>query len=179
MKSSRRRLWTIGELAQRFDLATHVLRHWEDMGLLAPERDAAGRRRYAEADLYRVAVIVSSKAAGMSLEQIRNLVDGSAEGRRAILAGHLAAIDARVAELERSRFLTLHALECRAHDISTCPNFRAQVADLVDGTARGSPHGPALRSRTGTTKNPLSGMSAATAIDPLAHESRCGTRRRP
>lgn len=141
MKSSRARSWTIGELAQRFDLATHVLRHWEDMGLLAPERDGGGRRRYREADLYRVAVILSSKAAGMSLEQIRHLVDGAADGRRAILVGHLAEIDARVAELERSRFLTRHALECRAHDISTCPNFRAHVADLVEGAARGFPHG--------------------------------------
>jgi DNA-binding transcriptional MerR regulator len=77
MKSSRGRPWTIGELAERFDLPTHVLRHWEDMGLLAPARDSAGRRRYVEADLYRVAVILSSKAAGMSLEQVRNLVDGS------------------------------------------------------------------------------------------------------
>lgn len=142
MKSNHRRLWTIGELARRFDLETHVLRHWEEMGLLAPERDAACRRQYVEADLYRVAVIVSSKAAGMSLEQIRNLVDGSTEGRHAILSDHLAAIDARVAELERSRFLTQHALGCRAHDISTCPNFRAHVADLVEGTVRGFPHGP-------------------------------------
>jgi MerR family transcriptional regulator, copper efflux regulator len=141
MKSSRRRPWTIGELAERFDLPTHVLRHWEDMGLLAPERDSAGRRQYVEADLYRVAVILSSKAAGMSLEQVRNLVDGSAEGRHTILTDHLIEIDARAAELERSRLLTLHALECRAHDISTCPNFRAQVADLVGGTTQGFPRG--------------------------------------
>ena len=139
MKSSSSHRWTIGELAQRFGLATHVLRHWEDMGLLTPERDTAGRRHYVEADLYRVAVIVSSKAAGMSLEQIRNLIDGSAAGRHAILTGHLAAIDARMAELERSRLLTRHALECRAHDISTCPNFRAHVADVIDGTGRSFP----------------------------------------
>ena len=146
MKSSHRGRWTIGELAERFALPTHVLRHWEDMGLLAPERDRAGRRLYVDADLYRVAVILSSKAAGMSLDQIRNLVDGSAEGRRAVLTDHLAEIDARVAELERSRLLTRHALECRAHDISTCPNFQGQVADLVDGTARGFPR-PAERTR--------------------------------
>ena len=114
----------------------------EDVGLLAPSRDSAGRRQYVESDLFRVALIMSSKTAGMTLEQIRNLVDGSADGRRAILAHHLAEIDARVGELERSRVLTRHALECRAHDISTCPSFRAHVADLVDGTARGFPQGP-------------------------------------
>lgn len=137
MKSSPKVRWSVGELAQRFDLPTHVLRHWEAMGLLAPERDAGGRRRYREDDAYRVAVIVSSKAAGMSLEQIGSLLDAEADGRRKILTDHLADLEARMAEMERSRHLTEHALECRAHDIATCPHFRAHVADLVAGTRRG------------------------------------------
>lgn len=138
MKSSDDRpRWTVGELADRFGIATHVLRHWEDMGLLSPERDGAGRRRYREADAYRVATILSSKVAGMTLEQIRSLLDGEAEDRHALLTAHLAELDARMAEMERSRHMTEHALECRAHDISTCPNFRAHVADIVAGTRRG------------------------------------------
>lgn len=138
MKSSRNEIrWTVGELAHRFDLPTHVLRHWESMGLLAPERDAAGRRRYREDDAYRVAAIVSSKAAGMSLDQIRSLLDAGADDRRQILTDHLADLAARMAEMERSRHLTEHALECRAHDVANCPNFRAHVADLVAGTRRG------------------------------------------
>ncbi|PWN02451.1 MerR family transcriptional regulator [Nocardioides silvaticus] len=138
MKSSRAEIrWTVGELADRFELPTHVLRHWESMGLLAPERDAAGRRRYREDDAYRVAAIVSSKAAGMSLEQIRSLLDSEAEGRHKILIDHLADLEARMAEMERSRHLTQHALECRAHDVANCPNFRSHVADLVAGTRRG------------------------------------------
>lgn len=133
MKSDRGIRWSVGELAERFGLATHVLRHWEDVGLLAPQRDAAGRRVYGEPDAFRVAVIVSSKAAGMSLEQIRALVDGEAADRHRILGDHLAELDARMKEMERSRHLTEHALECRAHDISTCPNFRTHVTDLVEG----------------------------------------------
>lgn len=133
MKSTQPIRWSIGELAERFGLATHVLRHWEDMGLLSPERNTADRRVYGELDAYRVAVIVSSKAAGMSLEQIRALIDGAAGDRHRILRNHLAELDARMAEMERSRHLTEHALQCRAHDIATCPNFRTHVADLVDG----------------------------------------------
>ena len=138
MKSSRGETrWTVGELADRFELPTHVLRHWESVGLLDPERDAAGRRRYREDDAYRVAAIVSSKAAGMSLDQIRSLLDSEADGRRRILTDHLADLEARMAEMERSRHLTEHALECRAHDVANCPNFRAHVADLVAGNRRG------------------------------------------
>ena len=131
MKSSAGIRWSVGELAERFDLPTHVLRHWESVGLLAPERDSAGRRRYGEADAYRVAAIVSSKAAGMSLDQIRSLLDSEAKDRHQILVDHLDDLARRMAEMERSRLLTQHALGCRAHDIANCPNFRAHVAALV------------------------------------------------
>ncbi|GAA1507850.1 MerR family transcriptional regulator [Nocardioides humi] len=127
----------MGELAARFELETHVLRHWEDKGLLRPARDSAGRRVYGEDDAYRVAAILASKASGMSLDQIRTLVDASVDGRRDALRAHLDELDRRQAELERSRHMTQHALECRAHDITTCPGFQAHVSDIVDGTTRG------------------------------------------
>lgn len=60
-------IWSVGDLAVRFGLETHVLRHWEAMGLLSPARDGAGRRRYGSDDAFRVATIIRSKAAGMSL----------------------------------------------------------------------------------------------------------------
>ncbi|WP_395639056.1 MerR family transcriptional regulator [Pseudolysinimonas sp.] len=130
MKSSS---WSIGDTAARFALPTHVLRHWEDVGLLAPARDSGGRRRYTDADVVRVAVIVRSKAAGMALDQIRVLLDEEALERHAILEAHLAELDARMRELASARAMTAHAFECDQHDITTCPNFVATVADLLDG----------------------------------------------
>ncbi|TYL55346.1 MerR family transcriptional regulator [Nocardioides sp. BGMRC 2183] len=149
MKSSPGEIrWSIGDLAARFDLPTHVLRHWETKGLLRPQRDSADRRYYVEDDAYRVAVILSSKAAGMSLDQIAGLIDGTTANRHALLVAHLDELDRRQAEIERSRHLTRHALECRAHDVSTCPHFQAHVADIVAGTVVGLPmdrHGHAAR----------------------------------
>src|SRR5260370_15811352 len=83
--------YTIGELAARFGLATHVLRYWEDMGLLSPARRGAGRRGYGPAHMTRVAEIMLGKDAGFSLEQLRELFaapdrDRRPEGRRAPLA---------------------------------------------------------------------------------------------
>ena len=77
MKSS----LSIGDAAARFALPTHVLRHWEDVGLLRPDRDTGDRRRYGDDDLVRIGVIVRSKAAGMSLEQIGVLLDETAPER--------------------------------------------------------------------------------------------------
>lgn len=125
----------MGDLAAKFGLATHVLRHWEDQGLLRPDRDPAGRRRYGQQDLVRVAVIQRSKDAGMSLPQIAMLLDGGARGRHQVLETHIAELDRRMAEMARSREMTLHTLACRAHDIATCPRFQAGVDDLVSRAA--------------------------------------------
>jgi len=84
-------------------------------------------------------VILRSKAAGMSLDQIRVLLDGDAPGRHRVLEQHIADLERRMAEMERSREMALHALHCRAHDIATCPRFRAHVQDIVDGRAEGFP----------------------------------------
>ena len=123
--------WSVGEVAERFDLPTNVLRHWEAVGLLAPARDGAGRRRYSRDDVGRVAVILRSKSAGMSLEQIGVLLDAGAKDRHGVLSAHLADLDRRMEEMRISREMTQHAFDCKAHDIATCPRFRAQVADLL------------------------------------------------
>jgi DNA-binding transcriptional MerR regulator len=134
MKSSRSAIdWSIGEAAARFGLETHVLRHWEDVGLLAPARDGAGRRRYAKDDVVRIASVVRSKAAGMSLDQIAVLLDAEAPGRHRILQEHMADLDRRMAEMKHARQMAEHAYECRAHDVAACLGFRKHVDDLVTG----------------------------------------------
>lgn len=130
MKSS---AWTVGEVAERFGVATSVLRHWEDVGLVRPARDAAGRRRYGEDDVARLAAVVRSKEAGMSLEQVAVLLDGSQRERHELLEAHVAELDRQVAALARARAMSEHAFSCRAHDLTTCRGFRETVADLVTG----------------------------------------------
>lgn len=131
MKSSAEHPWSVGEVAERFDLPTNVLRHWESVGLLDPPRDSGGRRRYGEDEVVRIAVIQRSKAAGMTLDQIAVLLDDSARGRHEVLQQHLDDIDRRMEEMRRSREMTEHAMGCRSHDIATCPRFRAGVDDVL------------------------------------------------
>ena len=131
MKSSSEHPWSVGYVATRFDLPTNVLRHWESVGLLTPPRDAAGRRRYGEDEVVRIAVIQRSKAAGMTLEQIAVLLDDGSFGRHQVLQQHLDDLYRRMEEMRRSREMTEHAMGCRAHDIATCPRFRAGVDDIL------------------------------------------------
>ncbi|MBC7307897.1 MAG: MerR family transcriptional regulator, partial [Dietzia sp.] len=84
MKASAEDL-SIGATADRFGIATHVLRYWEDEGLIAPARDASGYRRYGPDDLVRIAVILRNQLAGMTLDQIGALLDADRPGRHSVL----------------------------------------------------------------------------------------------
>ncbi|MEV7609930.1 MerR family transcriptional regulator [Microbacterium sp. NPDC089320] len=131
MKSSIENPWSVGEVAARFELPTNALRHWESVGLLRPARDSAGRRRYGQDDVVRIAVIQRSKAAGMTLDQIAVLLDDGSAGRHEVLQQHLDDLDRRMEDMRRSREMTEHAMGCRSHDIATCPRFRASVDDVL------------------------------------------------
>jgi MerR family copper efflux transcriptional regulator len=125
---------TIGELAARFGLATHVLRHWEDRGLLSPARRVAGRREYGEEHVTRVAEILLGKDAGFTLDQLRDLLTApDRERRREVLRAQLAEVRARIARLTLSEKMLEHGLRCRHDDYSACPRHREMVMSRVEG----------------------------------------------
>lgn len=123
---------SIGELAARFGLATHVLRHWESAGLLTPARRVGGRRRYTREHVTRVAMILRGKQAGMSLPQLREILDASdPAARRDLLERHRRELDERLARIQASKELIEHVLKCGAPDFTQCPDFQ----ELVRATA--------------------------------------------
>lgn len=132
MKSSASATMSIGELAGRFGLATHVLRHWETMGLLSPARVSGGRRRYGRSDLYRVASILVGKEAGLALTDIRDiLTTAHIERRREIQRRHRDELVRRMARLRAALDLIEGGLTCEYEDITECPNYRSLVADRM------------------------------------------------
>lgn len=71
----------IGELAKRSGMAASALRFYEQQGLLASLRNAAGRRHYRRSDLRRVAFIRAAQTVGLSLEQIKAALASLPDGR--------------------------------------------------------------------------------------------------
>lgn len=121
----------IGAVAARFGLATHVLRHWESVGLLSPER-VGDRRRYGPDDLYRVAVILRAKEAGLALDDIRRLITApDPAARRATLERHHSDLTGRIARARASLELVESALACTHEDLTGCPHFRSVVARRI------------------------------------------------
>ncbi|MDT0304752.1 MerR family transcriptional regulator [Streptomonospora wellingtoniae] len=122
----------IGELAARFGLATHVLRHWEAAGLLTPERRANGRRCYTAGDATRVAIILRCKEAGLGLEQIRTLLNAPGPVKRnAVMKARVAELESRIAKAEAAKYLLECALTCTAEDIASCPHYQRIMAANV------------------------------------------------
>ena len=126
--------YSIGELAGRFGLATHVLRHWEDMGVLSPAGRVAGRRVYGPRHVTRVAEILLCKDAGFSLEQLRELFAApDAPARRRVLRAQLAEVRERMARLALSQKMLEHGLRCRHDDHEACPRFAAMLEARIAG----------------------------------------------
>ena len=111
----------IGEAAARYGLAPHVLRHWEAVGLLDPARVAGQRRRYAEADLARIALVVRAKQAGLSLDDIRTVL-GS--GLREVLDRRRVELRQRIEQARAELAMLECAAACEHDDPLTCPHLR-------------------------------------------------------
>ncbi|MBO9645169.1 MAG: MerR family DNA-binding transcriptional regulator [Pseudacidovorax sp.] len=100
--------FTIGELAKEFDLTTRAIRFYEDMGLLAPERQ--GRNRvYTARDRARLLLTLRAKRLGLSLTEARDVLDmydsprdtvPQLEAFLRVLGAHRERLEAQMAELQ-------------------------------------------------------------------------------
>jgi DNA-binding transcriptional MerR regulator len=98
------RTWTITELASEFGVTLRTIRHYEDVGLIAPERRGTGRLFHAR-DRIRLQLILRGKRLGFSLPEIRTIVNMYDEqpGEAGQLRYLIEQIDVRRAELEQMR----------------------------------------------------------------------------
>ena len=66
--------FTISDLAREFGITPRTIRYYEDQGLLQPRRE--GRMRiYGRADRARLKLTLRGKRLGLSLAQIKELID--------------------------------------------------------------------------------------------------------
>ena len=96
--------WTIAEIAAEFDVTHRTVRHYEELGLVTPERRGTARL-YQRRDRTRLNLILRGKRLGFPLEQIRTIIDlyDAPRGKASQLEYCLAQIDDRRADLEHRR----------------------------------------------------------------------------
>ena len=79
---------TASEAAKTLGVSAKALRIYEDRGLIAPARTAAGWRAYGPEDLSRAAEIAALRALGFSLAQVARVLDQDVQGLEQALADH-------------------------------------------------------------------------------------------
>ena len=96
--------FSIGELATEFDVTPRAIRFYEDHGLLAPRRDGQ-RRIYSPRDRTRLKLTLRGKRLGLTLSEIRELIDMYEPGRdeRPQLKRFLAVLESHKASLLQQR----------------------------------------------------------------------------
>ena len=102
--SSERSEYSIGDLAREFDVTPRAIRFYEDHGLLAPKRDGQ-RRIYSPRDRTRLKLTLRGKRLGLTLSEIRELIDMYEPGRdeRPQLARFVAVLESHKASLLQQR----------------------------------------------------------------------------
>src|SRR5881392_2212268 len=100
IEETERTEFSIGELAREFDITPRAIRFYEAEGLIAPRRDGQ-RRIYTPRDRTRLKLTLRGKRLGLTLVEIRELIDMYEPGRdeRPQLARFLAVLEEHKASL--------------------------------------------------------------------------------
>lgn len=126
----------IGDLARELGLDTHVLRHWEDVGLLRPDRTAQGYRTYDQEQVTRARVIRNCRSTGLGLATIAALLDRHADGRRSVIDGELADLQEQMSRLALTTVFLEHVRSCRHSLMRRCPACSAYSGAGLERTPR-------------------------------------------
>jgi DNA-binding transcriptional MerR regulator len=130
----------IGQVAELTGVTTPTIRYYESIGLVdPPQRTASGYRQYDERTVERLRFVRDAQATGLSLIEIRSVLEMKASGARtcshttALLERHLADLDVQIERLTAARAELLDLAErARGLDPADCtdPN-RCQVIDVT------------------------------------------------
>ena len=96
--------YSISELAREFEVTPRAIRFYEDQGLISPRREGQ-RRVYTPRDRTRLKLTLRGKRLGLTLSEIRELIDMYEPGRdeRPQLERFLSVLEAHRASLLQQR----------------------------------------------------------------------------
>ena len=95
----------IGEVAKLFGITTKTLRFYETTGLIGPDRAENGYRQFGPTHIRQIMRIRQLQALGLTLEQIRDILENEVDADRwqLILKTVLADINGQIDSLEARR----------------------------------------------------------------------------
>lgn len=118
----------IKEVATRAGLPVKTIRYYEEIGLIAPRRQANGYRVFAETDLHKLAFIGRARSLGFTIDDCRRLLalyddkDRASADVKRLARTHLVEIGTKIAELRAmQRTLSDLVAACAGDERPDCP----------------------------------------------------------
>lgn len=111
-------VYTIGQVAEKFDLTAHTIRYYDKEGLLPfVERNKAGNREFSESDFDWLKLICCLKNTGMPIKQIKQYIEWCVQGditleiRRQMYLDHRKEVLKQMDDLKENLKTIDHKLE--------------------------------------------------------------------
>lgn len=94
---------TIGELTSELKLNPKTIRYYEEVGLVPePRRGESGYRLYSEHEMERLRLVKRAKLLGLSLAEIKEIVEYAISGRCGVTEVRLLSLlEAKLGEVDR------------------------------------------------------------------------------
>ncbi len=121
---------TVGQMAERAGVAVSTIHYYEAEGLIESWRTAANHRRYDRRELRRVAIARVAQTMGVSLAEVRLVLDRVPRGKTLGKADWASAaepwanmLDERIELLTRLRDQIGFCIGCGCLSLDTCPLY--------------------------------------------------------
>ena len=118
---------TIGYVSERTGLPPSAIRYYEEEGLVRPDRNAGGHRRYARHDIRQLSFVMISQGLGFTLAEIREALSSLPEGRTPnkgdwarISRSFGAVLDQRITQMQALRQRLDGCIGCGCLSLKTC-----------------------------------------------------------
>jgi MerR family transcriptional regulator, redox-sensitive transcriptional activator SoxR len=139
--SNQDRLMTIGTVAAQAGRRPSSIRYYEQIGLLPRPARVSGRRVYGPDTVHTLAVIETGQRAGLTLDEIRDLLSASGgdqaaiERLREVAIRKLPQVRELIERTEIVRDWLTAAARCECPSLDECPLFDdpAQLPQKVPG----------------------------------------------
>jgi len=131
---------SIGQLAERTGLAVSAIRYYETQGLVHPERNAGGQRRYLRSDIRRLSFVQIAQQFGFTIGQIREQFAALPDGRTPtkqdwtrISRGFRDELDQRIETLTKLRNNLDGCIGCGCLSLRKCALYNPQDRAAKNG----------------------------------------------
>jgi len=172
------RTFTIRQLCNEFKATPRALRFYEDKGLLTPGREGLNRV-YSHKDRARLQLILRGKRVGLSLADIREILElyDKQDGGAAQNAKALRKFRAQLIALEQKREDIDHAIQTL---VDSCQRMEAMLAaSRPDLLPKAEDYDKVLRARVDGHHELVTASSNRPAVFPEGRPGRSGSARGP